>query len=59
MKSIVLVTQLQDGSTQVYATLTAWLRKIKANPQMIRALQRRKMPFQYYGILFERKNINH
>lgn len=54
MKTIVIITTLHDGKKTAWTSLEKYLKSIQAAPQVKTALKRKKMPFEYYGIKFER-----
>lgn len=58
MKNIVIITQLLDGKKTAWTSLEKYLKSINAAPQVKTALKRKKMPFEYYGIKFERLILN-
>jgi len=58
MKTVVIITQLHDGTKTVWTSLEKYLKTLDTTPQVKIALKRRKMPFEYYGIKFERLPLN-
>ena len=58
METVVIITTLHDGNKTAWTSLEKYLKAINAAPQVKTALKRRKMPFEYYGIKFERLTIN-
>ena len=58
MKTIVLTTQVHDGTKAAWTSLEKYLKSIDAPIQVKTAIKRRKMPFEYYGIMFERLTLN-
>lgn len=58
MKTIVIITQLHDGTKTVWTSLEKYLKSIDAPQQVKTAIKRRKMPFEYHGIRFERLTLN-
>jgi len=58
MKTIVIITTLHDGTKTAWTSLERYLKSIQAAPQVKTALKRRKMPFEYYGVKFERLILN-
>jgi len=58
MKTIVIITTLHDGNKTAWTSLEKYLKSINTTPQVRTALKRRKMPFEYYGIRFERIKVN-
>lgn len=57
-KTVILITFKHDNRSLCFSTLTGYLNSINASEQQKRALARRKMPFDYYGIRFERLKVN-
>lgn len=58
MKTIVLTTQVHDGTKSAWTSLEKYLKSIDAPIQVKTAIKRRKMPFEYYGVKFERLTLN-
>lgn len=56
-KTVILITFKHDHEPLCFSTLTGYLNSINASEQQKRALQRRKMPFEYYGMEFKRLKV--
>ena len=58
MKNIVIITQLHDGKKLPFTSLQKYLNAIECDEVVQRALKRKTMPFEYYGMKFERLPLN-
>ena len=58
LKTIVIITKVHDGTKSAWTSLEKYLKAIDAPRQVKTAIKRRKMPFDYYGVKFERLTLN-
>jgi len=58
MKTVVITTNVHDGTKAAWTSLEKYLKSIDAPQQVKTAIKRRKMPFEYYRIRFERLTLN-